>query len=259
MNSSASKVEATQISIRHVAVVATPIRPYRCAQQTCYGPSLYCKKCIVSRHAALPTHWIQVRDIYFSWGRLTNYLQEWNGSFFVRRTLKSLGLVIQLGHPVGTGCNNPAKAIVTFTVIDLTGIHNVDANFCNCDSKIERRQQLMRVCWWPATARDLQTCATFGVLRLFQILNCLGKVSAHNFLRSLELLTNNDGLDPPPDRRRAFRHIVRQYRTTLMMKRAGMGHDPSGVKGTAQGDLALRCRACPQAGRNLPAGWNNIN
>ncbi|KAF7365867.1 CxC2 domain-containing protein [Mycena venus] len=198
---------------------------YRCAQQTCYGPSLYCKTCIVSRHAVLPTHWIQ----------------EWNGSFFERRTLKSLGLVIQLGHPAGTGCNNPVKAIVTFTVIDLTGIHNVDVNFCNCDSNVERRQQLMRVCWWPATARDPQTCATFRVLRLFQILNCLGKVSAHDFLRSLELLTNNDGLEPPADRRRAFRHIVRQYRTTLMMKRAGRGHDPSG------------------AGRNLPAGWDNIN
>jgi hypothetical protein len=61
------------------------------------------------------------------------------------------------------------------------------------------------------------------------------------------------------DRRRAFRHIVRQYRMTLMMKRAGRGHDPSGVNGTAQGELALRCRACPQDGRNVPAGWNTIN
>jgi hypothetical protein len=56
----------------------------------------------------------------------------------------------------------------------------------------------MRVCWWPATARDPQTCTTFRVLQLFQILNCLGKVSAHDFLWSLELLTNNDGLDPLP-------------------------------------------------------------
>ncbi|KAJ6542872.1 hypothetical protein B0H19DRAFT_1268077 [Mycena capillaripes] len=68
---------------------------------------------------------------------------EWE--FFERRTLKSLGLVIQLGHPPGTGCSDPIKAIVTFTVIDLTGIHNIDVNFCNCDSKIERRQQLMIV------------------------------------------------------------------------------------------------------------------
>jgi hypothetical protein len=44
-----------------------------------------------------------------------------------------------------------------------------------------------------------------------------------------------------------------------MMKRAGRGHDPSGVRGTAQGELALQCRACPQAGMNLPDGWDNIN
>ncbi|KAJ6625422.1 hypothetical protein B0H10DRAFT_2161919 [Mycena sp. CBHHK59/15] len=30
------------------------------------------------------------------------------------------------------------------------------------------------------------------------------------------------------DRRRAFRHIVQQYRTSLMFKRAGRGHDPAG-------------------------------
>jgi hypothetical protein len=75
-------------------------------------------------------------------------------------------------------------------------VHNVDLNFCNCDSKIERRQQLMRVCWWPATVRDPKTCATFAVVRLFQFLNCLGKVSTHDFLHSLELLSNNDGLNP---------------------------------------------------------------
>jgi hypothetical protein len=44
-----------------------------------------------------------------------------------------------------------------------------------------------------------------------------------------------------------------------MMKRAGRGHDPSGVKGTHQGELALQCRACPQDGKNLPEGWDKIN
>ncbi|KAJ7831263.1 hypothetical protein B0H13DRAFT_1543305, partial [Mycena leptocephala] len=87
-----------------------------------------------------------------------------------------------------------------------------------------------------------KTCATFAVLRQFQLLNCLGKVSAHDFVGSLELLTNNDGLTPPPNRRRSFRLIVRQFRTTLMMKRAGRGHAESGVAGTSQGELALRCR-----------------
>jgi hypothetical protein len=81
-------------------------------------------------------------------------------------------------------------------VIDVTGIHYVDLNFCNCDIRVERRQQLMRASLWPATTRDPQTCATFAVVCLFQILNCQGKVSAHDFLRSLELLTNNDGRSP---------------------------------------------------------------
>ncbi|KAJ6490862.1 hypothetical protein C8R45DRAFT_1053137 [Mycena sanguinolenta] len=216
---------------------------YRCAQQTCYRPGLFCRRCIVVRHTVLPTHWIQ----------------EWNGSFFRRCSLKDLGLVIQLGHPAGFSCPNPLSAHTNFVVIDITGIHHIRVNFCQCDGRIEHRQQLMRVNWWPATVRDSRTCATFGVVRLFQIMNCLGKISAHDFLRSLELLTNNDGLSPVLDCRRAFRHIVRQYRTTLMLKRAGRGHEMSGVRGTAQGELALPCRACPHAGRNLPDGWNNIN
>ncbi|KAF8174535.1 hypothetical protein K438DRAFT_1908885 [Mycena galopus ATCC 62051] len=203
--------------------------------QTCYGTALYCQGCIVERHGVLPTHWIQ----------------EWNGHYFECRDLKSLGLIVQLGHPPGFGCPTAVKSHKDFVVIDVTGVHNVEVNFCNCDGRVERRQQLMRVRWWPATARDPQTCATFAVVRLFQTLNCLGKVSAHDFLRSLELLTNNDGLSPLP--------VLRQYRMTVMMKRAGRGHDPTGVKGTAQGELALQCRACPQAGRNLPDGWDKID
>ncbi|KAF8137999.1 hypothetical protein K438DRAFT_2119507 [Mycena galopus ATCC 62051] len=216
---------------------------FRCENQTCHGPSLYCQSCIVNRHAALPTHWIE----------------EWTGGFFRRRGLNTLGLVMQLGHPVGYGCPNSVRGNKVFVVIDVTGVHTVAVNFCHCDSRVEHRQQLMRVRWWPATVRDPQTCTTFAVVRLFQILNCLGKVAAHDFLRSLELLSNNDGLSPPPDRRRMFRHIVRQYCMTLGMKRAGRGHDPSGVRGTAQGELVLQCRACPQPGKNLPDGWDKID
>ncbi|KAF8122730.1 hypothetical protein K438DRAFT_2004166 [Mycena galopus ATCC 62051] len=205
---------------------------FRCEHQTCHGPSLFCKTCIMERHAVLPTHWIQ----------------EWNGGFFKRRALIDLGLSIQLGHPLGYSCPSPLKAPKDFVVIDVTGVHHVAVNFCQCDSRVEKRQQLMRVCWWPATARNQP-----ADMRNFR------SVSAHDFLRSLEFLTNNNGLNPPPDRRRAFRHIVRQYRMTLMMKHAGRGHDPSGVKGTAQGELALQCRSCPQPGKNLPEGWDRIN
>jgi hypothetical protein len=42
-----------------------------------------------------------------------------------------------------------------------------------------------------------------------------------------------------------------------MLKRAGRGHDPSGVLGTKPGELAVVCRACPIPGINLPEGWEN--
>ncbi|KAF8208998.1 hypothetical protein K438DRAFT_1573084 [Mycena galopus ATCC 62051] len=216
---------------------------FRCSNQGCHGPEMFCAACIVIKHASLPTHWIE----------------KWNGKYFERHSLYELGLVIQLGHPHGYSCPTPHAAHKDFVVIDITGIHNVRVQFCECDGRVKHRQQLMRVHWWPATVKDPQTCTTFAVVRLFQIMNCLGKVPAYDFMRSLELLTNNDGLTPPPNRRRSFRHIIRQYRMMLMMKRAGRGHSESGISGTAQGELALRCQACPQDGRNLPEGWADID
>ncbi|KAJ7432012.1 hypothetical protein B0H11DRAFT_1761190 [Mycena galericulata] len=216
---------------------------YRCEHQACYGPGMFCHACIVARHQVLPTHWIQ----------------EWTGEFFKRVALIDLGLVIQLGHTPGSSCTAMRRGRQKFTLIDINGIHNVAAQFCECDARITHRQQLMRVCWWPATVVDPSTCATFRVIRLFQNVNCLGKISGFHFLRSLELLTNGDGLAPPANRRRAFMFIMRQYRMLLMMKRVGRGHTDSGIQGTAQGELALPCRACPQPGKNLPEGWDKID
>ncbi|KAJ7606447.1 hypothetical protein DFH06DRAFT_957971, partial [Mycena polygramma] len=51
---------------------------------------------------------------------------------------------------------------------------------------------------WLATTVNPQTCATFNAIRLFEAQNCLGKISVYDFVRSLELLTNNDGLEATP-------------------------------------------------------------
>ncbi|KAJ7821736.1 hypothetical protein B0H13DRAFT_2377113 [Mycena leptocephala] len=227
---------------------------FRCARQACVGSGMYCEVCIVNLHRQLPTHMIE----------------RWNGEFFTPLMQSDLDVEarIQLGHVPGTFCPRARPAHKDFVIIDVLGIRVVKLNFCGCDSTIEHRQQLMRACLWPATSIDPQTCATFNAIRLFEVQNCLGKISAYDFVRSLELLTNNDGMEtvdkkgtpkPPPDRRRAFRAIVRQYRMMQMHKRAGRVHDDSGVSGTRQGELALPCRACPQPGMNLPEGWDQIN
>lgn len=43
-----------------------------------------------------------------------------------------------------------------------------------------------------------------------------------------------------------------------MTKRAGRGHDPSGIDGTSRGGLSIPCRACPHPDINLPDGWDGV-
>ncbi|KAJ7289881.1 hypothetical protein C8J57DRAFT_1629130 [Mycena rebaudengoi] len=154
-----------------------------------------------------------------------------NGVFFERRSLAEIGLKL--------------------VVIDTTGVHIVAM-------QVAHWQQLMRVGWWPATVRDPQTCATFAVMRLFEMMSCLGKINGYDFLRSLELLTNGDGLSPPPSAS-CLNYIARQIKMLRPMKRAGRCHANSGVRGTVQGELVLRCRACPQPGINMEPNWNLID
>src|ERR1700722_9668240 len=51
--------------------------------------------------------------------------------------------------------------------------------------------------------------------------------------------------------------MVRQWRHLKMLKRAGRGHDHTGVNGTSEGECAVICPACPQPGKNLPEGWKD--
>jgi len=52
--------------------------------------------------------------------------------------------------------------------------------------------------------------------------------------------------------------MVREWRYLKMLKRAGRGHDATGATGTKPGELAVLCPACPQPGKNLPDGWENV-
>ncbi|KAJ7818600.1 hypothetical protein B0H14DRAFT_2601175 [Mycena olivaceomarginata] len=226
---------------------------YRCVDEACTGEAMYCRSCIVALHAQLPTHFV-----------------EWTGTHFERdrNSLKSLGLRVQLLHPPGVVCTSRRAGPNDFILYDLSGVHEVAVDFCGCRTDdgtpeggepVERRIQLLRACWWPATIDAPKTCATFSVLKLFQVLNCLGKLSAYDFLRGLEKCTINNGLDKPPDRRKPFMLIMRQWREVKRMKRFKRGHAEGGVHATAQGELVLRCRACPQPGWNLPDNWEEID
>jgi hypothetical protein len=76
----------------------------------------------------------------------------------------------------------------------------------------------------------------------------------YDYYSVLEKMTNNAGIKPL-NRYHAFLRMVREYSHLLMLKHAGRGHAISGVMGTQQGELAVRCPCCPIPGVNLPDGW----
>ncbi|KAJ7817577.1 hypothetical protein B0H13DRAFT_1662585 [Mycena leptocephala] len=225
------------------SVPETP-RFFRC--QDC-GDFLQCQSCCVKRHELSPLH----------------LLKEWTGNFWKSRTLESLGHIYQLGHQ-GRPCSSPAPLIRTMVVLDITGIHTLRFQYCGCAGSrtSNNLQQLLRNGWYPATVTDPTTCATFKVLDLFRLLNVVGNMNVHDFIGTLERLTDGlvaSGMNWLPDRYKAFSRMTRQYAFLQRAWRAGRAHDPAGIEATKLGELTVVCWACPHDGRNLPPEWRDVD
>ena len=127
---------------------------------------------------------------------LTNMFgsQKWNGEFFKRVALKTLGLRVQLGHPIGTSCINPRPVLKPFFVLHLSGIHEVAVDYCNCDQMGDAgnwRAQCLRREWMPATHKNPEMCCTFRMMEHFHMLNLQAKTSAYDYYTALSKLTDN--------------------------------------------------------------------
>ncbi|KAG1845839.1 hypothetical protein F4604DRAFT_1884248 [Suillus subluteus] len=211
------------------------------ARDICPGCCTDPARCSLENHARSPTHRIQ----------------KWNGVFFEVSSLKTLGLRVQLGHPIGQPCILPQSAFNDdFVLIDTNGMHEIGLDFCGCETSETHVKQLLRHGWFPSTSTDPRTASTFRLLHYYQILSFESKASAYEFYHSLVRLTDNTGMmKRMPDRYDGFMRMVREWRHLTMLKRFGRGHDPSGVDGTLQGECVVLCPVCPQPGKNLPDGW----
>ncbi|KAG1807133.1 uncharacterized protein BJ212DRAFT_1449387 [Suillus subaureus] len=201
----------------------------------CEGSQLYCQGCIVIQHTVMPLH----------------HMEIWTGLYFQCISLHDLSHCIQLGHPPGLQCCNPSLAFDDdFVVLEINSIHRVALNFCNCATAQTHNIQLLHACWYPATTTNPWTAAMFQLLDHFQMYTFESKGSAFEYYQLLARLTDNTGTRQPKGRYESFLHMSRQH--------PGHGHDPNGVLGTKEGELAVLCPACPQPGRNLPADWDNV-
>ncbi|KAG2037620.1 hypothetical protein BDR03DRAFT_933871 [Suillus americanus] len=191
--------------------------PARFQCQDCNDMQLYCGGCSLANHARSPTHRIQ----------------EWNSVFFEVSSLKTLGLQVQLGHPIGQPCILPQSAFNDdFVLIDTNGIHEIGLDFCGCETSERHIKQLLHHGWFPSMSTDPRTASTFRLLHYYQILSFKLKASAYDFM-----------------------WMVCEWRHLTMLKCFGHGHDPSGVDGTSEGECVVLCPACLQPGKNLPDGW----
>ncbi len=190
-------------------------------------------------------------------------IQRWTGIAFEDTTLKHLGLTIQLGHHHDRSpCSNPLPSRSDFTVIHTNGRHPVAVSLCGCDRAGDSGsvvQQLLRFDLWPATDCEPNSTFTFELLEQYHIQSLQGKISMYDYYTSLERLTDNTGTHKVQDRYKAFMHVVAQWRHLKLLKRAGRGHDPTGVEGTRPGELAVPCPACPRPDVNLPDNWDTIS
>ncbi|KAJ6609453.1 hypothetical protein B0H10DRAFT_1813813, partial [Mycena sp. CBHHK59/15] len=209
------------------------------------GEHYQCEKCCIEEHARNPLH----------------SLKEWNGEFWVDRSLYDLGLIYQLGHG-GLRCPYPDSRTLTMVVINLPFVHNVWYRYCKCQkgAHLSNVQQCLRNQWYPATVTDPSTCATFLTLETFRLQNVVGNMNAHDFVTAIERQTNAascTGIDW--HRYKEFIRMSRQWAFLKRIKRAGRAHDPLGLAATVLRECAVRCWACPHDGRNLPTDWRDVN
>ncbi|KAJ7459006.1 hypothetical protein FB451DRAFT_1097561 [Mycena latifolia] len=216
---------------------------HRCVD--CFtGGQLVCEGCILSGHKALPFHRIE----------------HWTGATFVRKTLKRMGVRIQLGHWHGPNrrCPVPTPAAGDdFVVMDNNGIHEVGLDYCGCGQGGAETIQLLRAGLFSATTTSPRTAATFAILHRYHLLSFESKCSAFEFYQSLARETDNMKHKASKNRYHEFLRMTREWRHLKMLKRAGRCHDPKGVANTKQGSCALLCPACPHPGKNLPPGWED--
>jgi hypothetical protein len=125
-------------------------------------------------------------------------IQEWKNEYFQQATLQSLGLCIQLGHPLEQLCPFQARVHQNFVVIHVNGIHLLNLDFCTCSDSPTPHEQLLEVGWWPSTPLEPQSAASMAVLCSFHTWNLQGQISLTDFYRGLEQMTCDDGLSSVP-------------------------------------------------------------
>ncbi|KAI6094054.1 hypothetical protein EDD16DRAFT_1503664 [Pisolithus croceorrhizus] len=203
---------------------------YRCPD--CMHQPLLCTDCCHSMYVAHPLHRVQ----------------QWTGDFFEDSALHMTGLQLHLSHDGAPCPSTSAMGSKYLTVINVTGVHFVLSQPCQCVNAESYHKQLLHAKLYPSTFDKPSTVFTFLVLDDFLRDNVECGTSGMNYYSKLRRVTSSVFLHLVPDRYRELLQVAQQWRLLKLLKWSGyQGNSNHSTKG----DLALFCTACPQPGINL--------
>ncbi|KDQ53998.1 hypothetical protein JAAARDRAFT_136458 [Jaapia argillacea MUCL 33604] len=209
----------------------------------CLNSVYWCSACIVKLHQSSLLHWVE----------------EWNGSFFERRGLDELGLVIGLGHGGDLCSHRPKKdAGISVVVVHTNGVHRREVVPCHCAGHLPFHQQLLRAHYFPATLKQPSTVFTFSLLNHFHLSTLQSKVTAYDYFIVLKHLSNNAFPASVPERYHELLCVICIWRYLMHRKHSGHIHGIDDVlPHCKKGSLVPRCYACPEPHFNMLLNWEN--
>ncbi|KAI6156654.1 hypothetical protein BKA82DRAFT_33022 [Pisolithus tinctorius] len=191
-------------------------------------------------------------------------IQQWTGDCYKESALHMTGIWLHLGHG-GAPCPHaiaqaqqaageplpmddqewedvedieenpkhlcPPAGSRYLTIVDVTGVHFIVVNWCECETAEARYIQLLRAKLFPSMFEKPSTTFTFAVLDDFLRDNLECGTSSMNYYSKLHRITSS-----------VFPHLV-----PLLKWNGFCGTTRSAEKG----GLALFCAACPQPGINV--------
>ncbi|KAI6094048.1 hypothetical protein EV401DRAFT_1807140, partial [Pisolithus croceorrhizus] len=246
---------------------------YRCPD--CMHQPLLCTDCCCLVHATHPFHRVQ----------------QWTGDFFKDSALHMTGLQLHLGHD-GVPCPSASMSVQAtmggpsqpagfdedewedidyiplhlhplvgskyLTVINVTGVHFMLSQPCQCMNAESYHKQLLCAKLYPSTFDKPSMVFTFLVLDDFLRDNVECRMSGMNYYSKLCQVTSSVFPHLVPVRShssQSMRQLIGellwvawQWHLLKLLKWSGY---QGNSKHSTKGDLALWCVACPQPGINL--------
>lgn len=158
------------------------------------------------------------------------------------------------------------------TVVDRSGIFEIEMVFCICHDEDSKDEQLLRSGLFPATFKSIKTTFTFSVLDDFLRDNLECKTTAQQYYSKLQSTTSRMFPNLVPvcyplclhlhpstneDAKNLYKQLLRvsrQWRDLKNRMEHGLGYQPE--ENIPDGSMAVFCPACPQPEVNLPQDWN---